>query len=136
MAANMFKDQRVLVVEDNAVNRKVLTKLLGGLGFGVLEATDGGQAVESWRSNRPDLVLMDCQMPGIDGFTATRMIRAEEANGVRGERCPIIAVTANVMANDQADCLAAGMDGILAKPYTRAQLAKKLKETMSSPEPP
>jgi signal transduction histidine kinase/CheY-like chemotaxis protein len=118
-------DLRVLVADDSAVNRIVVEAQLESLGCIVTCVNDGLQAVEALATGHWDLVLMDCQMPRLDGYEATRAIRsAEEA----GDRIPIIAVTASAMVGDEARCLAAGMDDFLAKPIhmrtLRAKLAK------------
>ena len=106
-------DRRVLLVEDNAINQKVATRLLRQLGCTVVVAADGDQAVERYRTERFDLVLMDCQMPVRDGFEATRAIRQDE----RGRRrTPIVALTANTTPEDRARCFESGMDDFLAKP--------------------
>lgn len=121
---------RVLVAEDNAVNRRLLSALLVKLGCTVLEACDGEQAVELWRTARPDLVLMDCQMPGMDGYEATRRIRNEEP--ADGPRTCIWAVTANVLAEDRQRCRECGMDDVLAKPFTLALLESTLRNVFGA----
>ncbi len=114
---------RVLVVEDNATNRRVLEALLGKLGVSV-ELVEGGQeALDALGRERYDMVLMDVQMPGMDGVETTRRIRASEGSGVR---IPIIAMTANTMKGDRETCLAAGMDGYLPKPVDPAELARTI----------
>jgi signal transduction histidine kinase/FixJ family two-component response regulator len=112
---------RVLVVEDNEVNRLVLASLLESAGFAFDVATDGRQAVNSWFTHRHELILMDCQMPVMDGFQATASIRSIEAVEKRGH-VPIIAVTANAVPGDRERCLSAGMDDYLAKPFIRDTL--------------
>ncbi len=104
---------RILLVEDDPVNRKVAVGMLGRLGYEVEEATDGRDALERLRHVPIDLVLMDCQMPGMDGYEATFAIRASE-NG--GERLPIVALTANAMPGDRERCLGVGMDDHMTKP--------------------
>jgi signal transduction histidine kinase len=108
----------LLVAEDNPVNLQVAVAMLEGMGARVDVAHDGGQAVAQCRNGRFDALLLDCQMPGMDGYEAARRIRAEGAH-----RLPIIAVTANAMAADRDLCLAAGMDDHLAKPLAREALA-------------
>jgi signal transduction histidine kinase/DNA-binding response OmpR family regulator len=128
-----FRGQ-VLVVEDNPINQKVATAMLSALGVTATVAPDGGVAVEMVREQPFDLVLMDCQMPVMDGFEATRAIRAFA--GDRG-RVPIIALTANAMRDDEARCFAAGMNGFLTKPMTLALLARTLGRWLpaATPEP-
>jgi CheY-like chemotaxis protein len=121
---------RVLLVEDNQVNRTIAVKMLQALGCTVSLACDGRQALEAAKSRQFDLVLMDCQMPVMDGFEATRAIRAHEAESTvdlaapnAGPRhVPIVALTANAIAGDRERCLASGMDDYLAKPFKREQL--------------
>jgi CheY-like chemotaxis protein len=109
---------RVLVAEDNPVNRMVLTAMLESLGHEVRVAHDGGEVVPLARRFLPDLVLMDMRMPVLDGLEATRRLRAEP----QFEAIRIVAVTANAFDEDRRACLDAGMDGFLPKPVTREQL--------------
>ena len=111
---------RVLLVEDYPINQMLAKALLGKLGLVWQLACDGSQALELVRNHDFDLVLMDCQMPVMDGFEATAAIR-QLPNG-RGVHLPIIALTANTMPGDEKKCLDAGMNGFLAKPYTLATL--------------
>jgi diguanylate cyclase (GGDEF)-like protein len=104
---------RVLVAEDNATNQLVAKGLLEACGCDVTVVADGEAAVEAWAKNRYDAILMDCNMPGVDGLEATRQIRAQEAPGVR---VPIVAMTANTDAELIEQCYAAGMDDALPKP--------------------
>ncbi|HWL62510.1 MAG TPA: response regulator [Steroidobacteraceae bacterium] len=120
---------RVLVVEDNATNQKVATAMLGALGLQSQVAGDGLEAVERLRVEQFDLVLMDCQMPVMDGYAATAAIRALPAE--RG-RVPILALTANALQGDENKCLAAGMDGFLPKPLTLGLLAATLSRWLPS----
>ena len=115
----------LLLVEDNEINSTIASAILGTLGCRVDRAHDGAQAVAAARSGGYDLILMDCQMPIMDGFEATRQIRAEERQAGRAS-CPIIALTANALAGDREQCLAAGMNDYLAKPINRAQLTAAL----------
>jgi len=117
----------VLVVEDNLVNRVIAVELLQSIGVQVLEAEDGAQALDMVEDQPVDLVLMDCQMPVMDGYTATQRIRAREAAMGR-PRVPIVALTADAFDEDVAHARAAGMDAHLAKPYTRDQLRELLVE--------
>ncbi len=113
---------RVLVAEDNPVNAKLVLRLLAKQGLRTDWVEDGARAVEAWRLADYDLVLMDVQMPGLDGFQATQAIRAEEARGER-PRTPIIALTAHALDGYREKCLAGGMDDYLIKPLKAAELA-------------
>jgi signal transduction histidine kinase/CheY-like chemotaxis protein len=116
---------RVLLVEDNQFNAELAAKLLVALGVSVDVATDGADAVRAAAGGRFDVILMDCQMPVMDGYEATRRIRDNE-RASNARPTPIVAVTANALAGDRERCLAAGMDDYLAKPYSVEQLAEKL----------
>ncbi len=116
----------VLVVEDNDVNRMIAREVLHSLGVGVVEASDGMQAIELLAQHPIDLVLMDCQMPVMDGYAATQEIRKREAR-LGLARLPVLALTANAFEEDAQLSRKAGMDGHLAKPYTRDQLRTLLK---------
>jgi CheY-like chemotaxis protein len=114
-------DRRVLLVEDNPVNREVAIGILELLGYRVDSAEDGLQALERSETGAYDLILMDCQMPVMDGFTATMGIRERERQ-TQATHIPIVALTANAMERDREQCLAAGMDDYLSKPFTQHQL--------------
>jgi CheY-like chemotaxis protein len=118
-----LRSLRVLVAEDNRVNQLVIGRLLERLGHTVVLCNDGRAAVAAVEAERPDLVLMDIQMPEMDGFAATAAIREREAARPGGPRLPIVALTAFAMKGDRERCLAAGMDDYLAKPIRRDQLA-------------
>jgi CheY-like chemotaxis protein/signal transduction histidine kinase len=117
---------RVLVAEDSQVNQLVLRRLLERLGHSVVLCADGRAAVAAVEAERPDLVLMDVQMPEMDGLAATAAIREREAIQPGAGRLPIVAVTAFAMPGDRERCLAAGMDDYLAKPLRRDQLVALL----------
>ncbi len=111
----------ILVVEDNKLNQEVISQMLFQLGCKITVAENGRQAVELFRNKQPDdlpfdLVLMDCHMPEMDGFEATRAIRQREKTSTKQQRIPIVALTANAMAGDRERCLACGMDDYLSKP--------------------
>jgi signal transduction histidine kinase/CheY-like chemotaxis protein len=129
---------RVLLVEDNPVNREVASAMLESLGIEWVSAANGVEALGAFAGSRFDAVLMDCLMPEMDGFTAARHIRSSER---RGTRVPIIAFTANAVEGDRDRCLAAGMDDYLAKPFKKADLQAKLARWIpvsggSAPEEP
>ncbi|KPF50504.1 histidine kinase [beta proteobacterium AAP121] len=111
----------VLLVEDNVVNRLIGAEMLISFGLEVLQAEDGAQALALLENQRVDLVLMDIQMPVMDGYAATRALRERETR-LRLPRVPIVALTANAFDEDAAQSMAAGMDAHLAKPYSRSQL--------------
>jgi len=113
--------RRVLLVEDNPVNRELAAAMLDCAACEVDAAEHGQDAIAQWSRGDYDLILMDCQMPVLDGFAATRSIRAAERASGR-PRVRIVALTANAFAEDRARCLDAGMDDFLAKPFTFAQL--------------
>ncbi len=121
--APTFAGHRVLLVEDNPVNQRVAQRILQKLSLDVTMANNGAEALERLAESSFDAVLMDCQMPVMDGFTATRRIRESETAGGKLKRLPIIALTANVMSEDRENCIAAGMDAHLGKPIEPAQLA-------------
>jgi len=107
-------DASILVAEDNKINQKVILGILENFGLIITVANNGSEALDLYKSNKFDLVFMDCQMPVMDGFDATRNIRAYE-NSI-GHKTPIIALTANAMKNDKQACFDSGMDDYLAKP--------------------
>ena len=117
---------RILVAEDNAVNRKVVLTLLGREGHTVVTANDGREAVQAFEQESFDLILMDVQMPVLSGLEATRLIRQREASS--DTHIPIIALTAAAFAEDRAECFAAGMDFHLTKPISRASLVGMIEE--------
>ena len=114
---------RILVAEDNVVNQKVSCRILERLGYRVDVAADGEAAFRAWSSGRYDLILMDCQMPIMDGYEATRKIRLREG---ADEHIPIIALTAHAMKGADNECLSAGMDDYLTKPIDRERLQQAL----------
>jgi two-component system, sensor histidine kinase and response regulator len=121
---------KILLVEDNPVNREVAVGMLESLGCETEAAENGWLAIEVLNTTTYDAVLMDCQMPVMDGLTATGEIRRrEQASGAA--RVPIIALTANAMEGDRERCLAAGMDDFLSKPFTQQQLATLLRRWLA-----
>jgi signal transduction histidine kinase/CheY-like chemotaxis protein len=117
---------RVLLAEDNIVNQKIVTMMLTRLGAEVLVANNGREALALLEHEQPDLVLMDCQMPEMDGYEATAAIRAVERRAGNSKHLPIIALTASVTEDDRRQCLAAGMDDFLQKPTGQPQLVEVL----------
>jgi signal transduction histidine kinase/CheY-like chemotaxis protein len=115
---------RVLLAEDNPVNQKLAVRLLGKAGHSVHLAANGAEAVAQWKEHDLDLILMDVQMPELDGFEASRQIRQQESE--RGGHVPIVAMTAHAMAGDRERCLEAGMDDYLSKPIQRQELLRVL----------
>lgn len=133
--------RQVMVVEDNRVNQLVLMSLLRKLGVRAVLAEHGKQAVELWRTS-PELfalILMDCEMPVMDGFIATRMIRQHEEHIGTEARVPIVAVTAHVMDENRRRCLQHGMDDLLPKPVRAEQISQVISDwvmpTHSRPVP-
>ncbi|PXW93421.1 signal transduction histidine kinase [Sphaerotilus hippei] len=124
---------RVLLVEDTPVNQQVAMALLGHMGCEAVLAHDGHEALRLAADQHFDAVLMDCQMPGIDGFETTRRLRAAESGT---QHLPIIALTANALHGDRERCLAAGMDDYLSKPFTGAGLRATLQHWLPRPPEP
>lgn len=118
------RGSRVLVADDNSVNRMVVRGMLKSLGCEVTLVNDGSQALTALESGVFDLVLMDCYMPVLDGYEATRKIRASESDA----RVPVLALTASAMLEDKQACLAAGMDDFLTKPISKAALKTALRQ--------
>ncbi|MDQ3565219.1 MAG: response regulator [Pseudomonadota bacterium] len=127
-----FRGRRVLLVEDNLVNQKVALGMLKKFEVEVTVAGHGLEALAALEQTPFDLVLMDCQMPEMDGFTATRELRQREETGQR-PRLPVIAMTANAMEGDRERCLAAGMDDYLGKPVLLLDLQAALKRWLGQP---
>ncbi|MFT6518835.1 MAG: PAS domain S-box-containing protein [Candidatus Azotimanducaceae bacterium] len=119
----LHTDRRVLVADDNVVNQRVAVAMLRKLGFRADTAGNGVEALQALGQNAYDLLLIDCQMPEMDGYEATRAIRAGEAEGVH---LPVVAMTAHTMQEDLDACLTAGMDDYLLKPISLSSLSEKL----------
>ncbi|MGD0297991.1 MAG: response regulator [Bryobacteraceae bacterium] len=119
---------RILLAEDNAVNQLVARRMLENLGYCVVAVRTGREAVCNLQEQRFDLVLMDVQMPDMDGFEATAAIRRSER---AGERIPIVAVTAHALSGDRETCLAAGMDGYISKPISMPQMLTEIERLRS-----
>jgi signal transduction histidine kinase/DNA-binding response OmpR family regulator len=116
----------ILLAEDNMVNQKLAVRLLEKRGHSVTVAANGKSAIERWQSEQFDLVLMDVQMPEMDGMEATAEIRRREAEMMTGKRIPIIAMTAHAMTGDREKCLGAGMDGYISKPIKAEEMMKEI----------
>ncbi|KAL4752213.1 hypothetical protein BDW72DRAFT_73771 [Aspergillus terricola var. indicus] len=127
--SKLVKGPRVLFVEDNVINQKVVSRKLKVSGFEVTTANNGQEALGLWDSDKFDCILMDQEMPVMDGNAATREIRALEKE--KGSHIPILGVTANVRQDQQADMLNAGMDGIIHKPYKMQELCDKIHHMLS-----
>ncbi|MGI9227750.1 MAG: response regulator, partial [Gammaproteobacteria bacterium] len=112
----------ILLVEDNKVNQDVAIGTLEDMGYAVTVVFNGAQALEALQENHYDLVLMDCQMPEVDGYHATKLIRISQNNGKINQKLKIIAVTANAQEGGRQRCIDAGMDDYLSKPYTYDEL--------------
>jgi Response regulators consisting of a CheY-like receiver domain and a winged-helix DNA-binding domain len=117
---------KVLVIEDNEMNRYLISFILKGEGFDVIEAVTGEEGVEKAVSESPDMILMDIQLPGIDGYEATRRIRASPAK----DTIPIVALTSYAMAGDRERALDAGCTGYVEKPINPDTIIDELKKYM------
>jgi CheY-like chemotaxis protein/HPt (histidine-containing phosphotransfer) domain-containing protein len=120
---------RILLAEDNTVNQKLATRLLQRLGAQVQVAVNGVEALHALRESNFDAVLMDCQMPQMDGYEATRQLRSPEG-GARNPNIPVIALTAHALATDRVKCLAAGMNDYLTKPINPVHLRQALTKAL------
>ena len=116
--------KRILVVEDTEDNRQIIRDLMTSAGYEMIEAVDGLDGVAAAEREKPDLILMDIQLPGIDGYEATRRIRAIPDLA----KVPIIAVTSYALSGDEAKTREAGCDGYVAKPFSPRQLLAKVRE--------
>jgi signal transduction histidine kinase/CheY-like chemotaxis protein len=121
---------RILLAEDNAVNQTLAVRLLEKRGYSVMVAGDGRTAVEAFEKHQFDVVLMDIQMPGMDGFEATAAIRAKEK--LTGGHIPIIAMTAHALKGDQERCISAGMDAYVSKPIRTSELFSTIESLLGS----
>ena len=116
--------KRILIIEDQEDNRRIMTDMLNAAGFEVIEAVNGEDGVSMAEANVPDLILMDIQLPGVDGYEATRRIRAKPDLGA----IPIIAVTSYALSGDDKKAFEAGCDAYLAKPFSPRELLAKIRE--------
>ena len=120
--------KRILVVEDTEDNRQIIRDLLTSAGYEMIEALDGAQGVAMAAEHKPDLILMDIQMPVMDGYEATRRIKADPAL----KSIPVIAVTSYALSGDEEKTRAAGCDGYIAKPYSPRQMLAKVREILGA----
>ena len=116
--------KRILVIEDQEDNRRILRDLLTSAGYEMIEAATGEEGVTSAETQRPDLILMDIQLPGLDGYEATRRIKANPAL----RQIPIIAVTSYALSGDDVKAFAAGCDAYVTKPFSPRALLAKIRE--------
>ncbi|CAN5203908.1 N/A [soil metagenome] len=131
----IFAGARILVADDNAINREVVLEALGRLSVTVETAADGREALALWERTHPDLVFMDCSMPDMDGFTATRELRRREAADPTRRRTPVIALTAHVAGSAANAWKDSGMDAYLTKPFTLKTIAATLDQWLTGREP-
>jgi CheY-like chemotaxis protein len=117
-----FRGRRVIVADDNAVNREVIFEVLRKVDITVDAAENGREALDLWKAGKTDLIFMDCSMPEMDGYTATREIRAHEALDIAGSRTPVVALTAHVAGSGDDEWQKAGMDAYITKPFTMNQI--------------
>ena len=122
--------KRILIVEDQEDNRAILRDVLSTAGYELIEAVDGGEGVALALKERPDLILMDIQLPVLDGYEATRQIKGNAAL----KAIPIIAVTSYALSGDEAKARAAGCDGYVTKPFSPRQLLTKVREYLPGGE--
>jgi two-component system cell cycle response regulator DivK len=121
-----MSNKKILVVEDTEDNRQILRDLLGMAGYDMIEAHDGAEGVSQATEHKPDLILMDIQMPVMDGYEATRRIKADPVL----KSIPIVAVTSYALSGDEEKARAAGCDAYIAKPYSPRQMLAKVREIL------
>ncbi len=127
------KSYRILLAEDNDINRALATDILEFLGFTVHAVMDGKAALHAAHQHSFDLILMDCQMPLLDGYEATRQIRTGESESGQA-KTPIVALSGHAVAEGREKCLAAGMDDYLEKPFTIYELQEMVTRWISCPK--
>ena len=113
------------------MNREVIIEVLRQLGITVESAVNGREAVDVWKPRKPDLIFMDCSMPEMDGYTATREIRAHETLAIAGGHTPIVALTAHVAGSGADTWRQAGMDAYMTKPFTLGQIVRCLESQLA-----
>jgi two-component system, cell cycle response regulator DivK len=129
MTGDATRSKTILVVEDQEDNRQILRDLLGSAGFRMIEAHDGEEALTVARSERPNLILMDIQLPILDGYEATRSIKRDPEL----KHIPVIAVTSYALSGDEERAREAGCDGYVAKPYSTRHLLAKIGQFLEQP---
>jgi two-component system cell cycle response regulator DivK len=129
MTGDATMSKTILVVEDQEDNRQILRDLLGSAGFRMIEAHDGEQALNVARSERPNLILMDIQLPILDGYEATRSIKRDPEL----KHIPVIAVTSYALSGDEERAREAGCDGYVAKPYSPRDLLARIGQFLVQP---
>ena len=129
MTGDATMSKTILVVEDQEDNRQILRDLLGSAGFRMIEAHDGEQALTVARSERPNLILMDIQLPILDGYEATRSIKRDPEL----KHIPVIAVTSYALSGDEERAREAGCDGYVAKPYSPRDLLARIGQFLVQP---
>jgi len=117
-----FKNLKILLAEDNWINQRIATITLNRLGVSIDIASNGQEALDMYRKNKYDLILMDLQMPVMDGLEATRQIRTFEEETESVHRVFIIALTANVISEMKEECISAGVDDFMEKPFQESEL--------------
>jgi two-component system, cell cycle response regulator DivK len=120
-------NKRILVIEDQEDNRQIVRDLVTASGYELIEATTGEEGIEAAAREKPDLILMDIQLPGIDGYEVTRRIKANP----QLQKIPIVAVTSYALSGDDKKAFAAGCDGYVTKPYSPRLLLAKIREYLS-----
>jgi two-component system, cell cycle response regulator DivK len=123
--------KRILMVEDTEDNRQILRDLISNTDYELLEAVDGAEGIAMAAKHKPDLILMDIQLPVMDGYEASRRIKSNPEL----QHIPIIAVTSYALAGDEARTLAAGCDGYIAKPFSPRLLLEKIREFLPQGDP-
>ena len=116
--------KRILVIEDHEENRRLLRDLLTSFGYELIEAVTGEEGLTAAEAERPDLILMDIQLPGMDGYETTRRIKAKQALN----HIPVVAVTSYALSGDDVKAFAAGCDAYVTKPFDPAELLEKIRE--------
>ncbi|SFM49429.1 response regulator [Methylobacterium pseudosasicola] len=118
--------KRILIVEDTEDNRRILRDLLTAAGYGIVEATNGRCGVEAAQAEQPDLILMDIQLPIMDGYEAARRLKADPAT----RHIPVVAVTSYALSGDEDRALAAGCDGYVAKPFSPRKILSLVRQML------